>query len=49
MGPLLVKVVVGWLGHEGGWVDWSRVTSVEPGRITISGSAADLPMPGPAR
>jgi hypothetical protein len=47
--PLLVKLVVGWLGHDGRWVDWSRVTALEPGRITISGSAADLPSPGPAR
>jgi hypothetical protein len=47
--PLLVRLVFGWLGHDGRWVDWSRVTAVEPGRIRISGSADDLPMPRAAR
>ena len=46
--PLLVRLVFGWLGHDGRWVDWSRISALEPGRITISGSAADLPKPGPA-
>ena len=47
-GPLLVKLVTGWLYHDGRYVHWDRVRSVEEDRILISGSADDLPMPGPS-
>jgi hypothetical protein len=45
-GPLLVKLVAGWLRHDGRYVPWDRVEAVEPHRIHISGSADDLPEPG---
>ena len=48
-GPLLVRLVLGWLHDDGGYVDWSRVSAVEPGRIRITGSADDLPMPHATR
>jgi uncharacterized protein YrrD len=47
-GPLLVKLVTGWLYHDGRFVPWDRVRSVEEDRIRISGSADDLPVPGPS-
>jgi sporulation protein YlmC with PRC-barrel domain len=47
-GPLLVKLAVGWLFHNGRYVAWDRVRAVEEDRIVISGSADDLPVPGPA-
>ena len=45
-GPLPVKLLLGWLDHDGRYVDWERVRRVEPDRILIAGSAADLPPPG---
>ena len=48
-GPLLVKFIFERLLRDGRYVDWSRVTDVEPGRISISGSVEDLPMPEPVR
>ena len=45
-GPLLVKLLAGWLHHDGRYVAWDRVRAIEPARIHISGSAADLPRPG---
>ena len=47
-GPLLVKLVSGWLYHDGRFVQWDRVRSVEQDRIRISGSVDDLPSPGPS-
>ena len=47
-GPLPVKLVTGWLYHDGRYVDWERVRTVEEDRILISGSADDLPVPGPS-
>jgi sporulation protein YlmC with PRC-barrel domain len=47
-GPLLVKLLAGWLYHDGRYVHWDRVQSVEEERILISGSADDLPAPGPS-
>src|SRR5919202_1445544 len=38
-GPLLVKLVAGWLRHDGRYVAWDRVEAVEEHRIRISGSA----------
>ena len=48
-GPLLVKLLAGWLHHDGRFVAWDRVRAIEPDRIHISGSAADLPEPGPSQ
>jgi hypothetical protein len=45
-GPLLVKLLAGWLHHDGRYVAWDRVRAIEPHRIHISGSAGDLPQPG---
>jgi len=47
-GPLPVKLVTGWLYHDGRYVAWDRVRAVEEDRILISGSADDLPQPGPS-
>jgi sporulation protein YlmC with PRC-barrel domain len=47
-GPLLVKLLAGWLYHEGRYVPWDRVRAIEQDRILISGSVDDLPEPGPA-
>jgi sporulation protein YlmC with PRC-barrel domain len=47
-GPLLVKLLAGWLYHGGHHVAWDRVRAVEQDRIVISGSVTDLPEPGPA-
>jgi uncharacterized protein YrrD len=47
-GPLLVKLAVGWLFHDGRYVDWDRIQSVEEDRIVISGSVDDLPSPSPS-
>jgi sporulation protein YlmC with PRC-barrel domain len=48
-GPLLVKLLVGWLHHDGSYVAWDRVRAIEPDRILISSAAANLPQPGPSR
>jgi len=47
-GPLPVKLIFGWLYHDGRYVHWDRVRSVEADRILISGSVEDLPVPGPS-
>jgi uncharacterized protein YrrD len=47
-GPLLLKLVTGRLLHDGRYVHWDRVRSVAEDRILISGSADDLPVPGPS-
>ena len=46
-GPLPVKLA-GWLRHDGRYVQWGRVRSIEPDRIVISGTVEDLPTPGPS-
>jgi hypothetical protein len=47
-GPWLVKLLFGWLFHDGRYVAWERIRSIEPERIRISGSGDDLPSPGPS-
>ena len=47
-GPLLVKLVAGWLRRDGRYVPWDRVEAVAEHRIHIAGSADDLPEPGPS-
>jgi hypothetical protein len=47
-GPLPVRLLAGWLYQGAGYVHWDRVRAIEPNRIVISGSVADLPPPGPA-
>jgi hypothetical protein len=47
-GPLPVKLLAGWLRHDGRYVEWGRVRSIEPDRIVISGTVEDLPTPGPS-
>jgi sporulation protein YlmC with PRC-barrel domain len=44
-GPLPVKLVAGWLHHDGRYVPWERVEAITEDRIHISGSADDLPEP----
>jgi hypothetical protein len=46
-GPLLVKLVVGWLGHRR-YVAWEQVRELEPGRVRISAAADELAPPDPA-
>jgi hypothetical protein len=50
-GPWLLKALLGAVRRSGGYVDWSRVRSIDPDqeRIAISGSVDDLHSPGPAR
>jgi hypothetical protein len=45
--PLPVRLVARWLYHGDRYVHWDRVRALEPHRIVISGSVADLPPPGP--
>jgi hypothetical protein len=47
-GPLPVKLLAGWLRHDGRYVEWGRVRSIEPDRIVISGTVEGLPTPGPS-
>ena len=47
-GPLPVKLLVGWLHHDGCFVGWQRIQAIEPDRVLISGSVDDLPPPGPS-
>ena len=47
-GPLPVRLLFGWLHHDGRYVEWERIERIEPGRILISGAAGDLPTPGPS-
>ena len=44
-GPLPVKLLAGWLHHDGRFVPWDRIQAIEPSRILISDSARDLPEP----
>ncbi|HEX8135551.1 MAG TPA: PRC-barrel domain containing protein [Actinomycetes bacterium] len=46
-GPLPVRLLAGWLYRGAGYVHWDRVRAIEPHRIVISGSVADLPAPEP--
>jgi hypothetical protein len=46
-GPLPVKLLFGWVRHDGRYVAWDRVERLEDGRVLISGSADDLPVPEP--
>jgi hypothetical protein len=48
-GPLLVKLLAGWLHHDGRYVAWDRVRAIEPDRIHISGLISDLPEPEPSQ
>jgi hypothetical protein len=48
-GPLPVRLLLGWLQRGARYVPWSRVRSLEPGRIRIAGTAADLPAPAVLR
>jgi hypothetical protein len=47
-GPLPVRLLAGWLRHDGRYVQWERIRSIEPDRIVISGTVEDLPTPGPS-
>jgi hypothetical protein len=47
-GPLPVKLLAGWLRHDGRYIAWGRILSIEPDRIVISGTVEDLPTPGPS-
>jgi len=41
-GPLLVRLLAGWLDHDGRFVPWDPVQAIESGRILISESGRDL-------
>src|SRR5215204_771038 len=43
--PLLVKLLAGWLDHDGRFIPWDRVQAIESSRIVISDSGRDLPQP----
>jgi uncharacterized protein YrrD len=44
-GPWLVRVLAGWLFHDGRYVEWDRVQTVQPDRILISVPVRDLSQP----
>jgi hypothetical protein len=44
-GPWLVKLLVGWLFHDGRYVDWDQVETVQPERILLSVPLRDLARP----
>ena len=46
--PLPVNLLATWLYRGGRYVAWERVLAIQPDRIVISGSAGDLPQPGPS-
>jgi hypothetical protein len=46
--PLPVKLLAGWLHHDGRFLAWDRVQAIEEGRIRISGSVNDRPRPRPS-
>ena len=45
-GPLPVRLLAGWLRHDGRYVEWGRIRTIDPGRIGISGTVEGLPRPG---
>ena len=47
-GPLPVRLLAGWLRHDGRYVEWGRVRTIDPDRIVISGTVEELPRPGPS-
>jgi hypothetical protein len=46
-GPWLLKAVFGSLGHDGRYLPWDRVRSIQARQIRITGTAGDLPRPEP--
>jgi hypothetical protein len=48
-GPLLLKLLFTRLHSGDRFVPWDRVATVEPGRVTITGVAADLDPPRAVR
>jgi hypothetical protein len=46
-GPWLLTLVFGSLGHDGRYVAWDRIQSIEGGQIRLTGTAGDLPRPEP--
>jgi hypothetical protein len=47
-GPLPVRLLAGWLRHDGRYVEWGRIRTIDPDRIGISGTVEELPRPGPS-
>ena len=47
-GPLPVRLLAGWLHHDGRYVEWRRIRSIEPNLVRISGTVEDLAHPGPS-
>jgi hypothetical protein len=47
-GRYLTLLLAGWLFHDGRYVEWGRIRTIEPDRILISGTVEDLPRPGPS-
>jgi hypothetical protein len=46
-GPWLLKAVFGALGHDGRYLPWDRIRSLQARQIHITGTADDLPRPQP--
>ena len=46
-GPWLLEAVFGSLGHEGRYLPWGRIRSIQARQIRITGTAGDLPSPEP--
>jgi sporulation protein YlmC with PRC-barrel domain len=46
-GPWLLKAVFGSLGHDGRYLPWDRVRSIQARQVYITGTPGDLPRPEP--
>lgn len=46
-GPWLLRAVFGSPGHDGRYLPWERVRSIQARQIRITGTAGDLPRPEP--
>jgi hypothetical protein len=47
-GPWLLKAVFGSLGHDGRYLPWDRIRSIQARQVRITGTAGDLPTPQPS-
>jgi hypothetical protein len=46
-GPWLLKALLGSAGHDGRYLPWGRIRSIQARQICITGTAGDLPRPEP--
>jgi hypothetical protein len=46
-GPWLLEAVFGSRGHDGRYLPWDRIRSIQARQIRMTGTAGDLPRPEP--